>query len=57
MSRLTGEGNMWVLFLWPVMEIVRAADFLLKNHMPSQLRKLEGSAHLFKPFSVAWSKI
>ena len=57
MSRLTGEGTMWVLFLWPVMEIVRAADFLLKNHMPSQLRKLEGSAHLFKPFSVAWSKI
>lgn len=56
MSRLTDEGNMWVApFLWPVMEIVRAAAFLLKNYMSSQLRKLKGSTHFFRPF-WAWSK-
>ena len=38
MSRLTEVGNMWALFLWPVMEIVRAATFLLKNYKLSKLR-------------------
>lgn len=35
-SRHTGEGNMEPLFLWPVMESVRAAAFLPKNLIPSQ---------------------
>lgn len=42
--------------LWPVMENMWTARLLPRSLIPSQLRKLEDSAHWFRPFLVVWDR-